>query len=700
MPLCGRLIRPALRRLNMGASPTLPSPEMPTTEDGASVPQARDGPKSSDAGAAVGPDVRRHGFRAFVPYAAVTLVAVIALGVALAEGLQSNAQADGVARARAEAVLLAQATIEPLLDNQSLSHVVSGAQRSELDRFVHEAIASRQILRLRLRNLRGYVVYSDDGSGFAAHPEDEAIEAAKGHVVTRLTRLNGDANDSGAVGVSAVEVYLPLEEPAAGRLGVLELYIPYTPIAQAIGAGLDSMYLDLILGLIGLYVVLLLIARSATRAVRRESAKNAFLAAHDPLTGLPNRLRFGERVTKAVAPARRGRTPTAVAIVDLDGFKAVNDTLGHHNGDVLLTILASRLRAAVSKKDTVARLGGDEFGLVLRDGSTAQEELTRLRHVIEGEITVQGLPLSIEASIGYALCPADAGDAGDLLQCADVALYHAKENHLGVSRYEPSQVRYDTQSLSLAVELRKAIAEDELVLHYQPKYSLRTGALEGAEALVRWRHPERGLIYPDAFIPMIEHTDVIHDLTRWVLRAALRDVPSLGEATLAVNVSARSLNRAGFSQELRSAIAEADVTPSRLIIEITETALVHDPARASLALHDLAAAAIRSSIDDFGQGHTSLAYLANLPVAELKIDKNFILNLLTDPAHRAIVHSVIELGHNLGLKVVAEGVESEEVRQELVDLNCDTAQGYYFSRPVPIAQIGQLTSAARSDLGA
>ncbi len=271
-------------------------------------------------------------------------------------------------------------------------------------------------------------------------------------------------------------------------------------------------------------------------------------------------------------------------------------------------------------------------------------------------------------------------------------MYVAKRGHSGIARYRLEQDQYDAAKLSLIGQLGAAIAQDELVLHYQPKGDVHGAKVIAVEALVRWRHPTRGLLYPDAFLPAAEQTELIEDLTRWVLRRASLDLPQLdptGQLAVAVNVSARSLGRAEFAADVLAALAEAGTDPARVILEITETALMADPARAARTLLELARAGLRISIDDFGAGHTSLGYLATLPITELKIDKGFVLSMLSDDRNTAIVRSVIELGHGLGFTVTAEGVETKEMLQQLTALRCDTVQGYLLARPVAVGELPQ-----------
>jgi diguanylate cyclase (GGDEF)-like protein len=561
---------------------------------------------------------------------------------------------------------------------------------------VQKAVRQHDILRLRLRDLAGNVVYADDasGSGIKQLPEDEALDAARGEIVAQLTRLNSDPGDTGKVGPESVEVYLPLTAGRAKqRVGVLEIYLPYAPISADVTAGLHNLYRDLIFGLAGLYLAISAISISVSGRLREQLKVNTYLAEHDSLTDLPNRALFLRRAEVAVEASRRGGLPTAVAIVDLDRFKEVNDTLGHHNGDHLLTELARRLATFTRPKDCVARLGGDEFGIILRDVTDPSEVLWRIRTVIEHEVSVSGLPLSIDSSIGFVVAPEDGTDVDELLQHADVAMYVAKEQHRGVVRYDPSQNHYDPADLALVGQLRQAIETDQLVLHYQPKATLDDGRVEAVEALVRWRHPTLGLLYPDRFIPLVEQTDLIDRLTEWVLHQALSDLRMLGpeadHVTVAVNVSARNLGRTGFDQVVVRALDEAGIPAHRLVIEITETALLTHPEGAVVILTKLNALGVKVSIDDFGCGQTSLGYLSTLPIHELKIDRSFVGDMLVNPAHAAIVRSIVDLGHNLHLHVVGEGVESNDIWEILRASGCDSAQGYLLARPMPLEKLGR-----------
>ncbi len=633
--------------------------------------------------------------RLFVTYALITAVPVVLLGLVLAASYRSEANGRGVSVGRSEAALVAQTAVEPILDGRPLGQGLSPTEVAALNRLVKRAVGDHNVLRMRLRDLSGHVVYSDDGSGFAQTPEDEAIDAGRGTVFAKVTRLNADANDVGPAGPKAVEVYLPLTAGSPEHVvGVFEVYLPYAPIAVDVGAGLHSLYRDLLLGLGALYVALFVISVSVSRRLRQQVKENKFLAEHDALTELPNRSLFHQRAEEAVVHAVRSDSRAAIAIVDLDRFKEVNDTLGHDSGDQLLTLLAQRLADHIRPQDAVARLGGDEFGVILSEVGEAEEVLRRLREVIEHEVEVSGLPLSVESSIGYVISPDDGIDVDDLMQHADVAMYVAKAQHAGVVRYDAEHDHYDAANLGLIADLRRAIDADELVMHYQPKAALEDGHVAAVEALVRWQHPTLGLLYPDRFIPLCEQTDLIDRLTTWVMRTSLIDIRDLGDMAVSVNVSARTLGRARFAEQVIAVLGELGVPPERLIIEITETALLTDPPRAAAVLAQLDAIGVRVSLDDFGIGQTSLGYLSSLPVHELKIDKSFVMDMMANPAHAAIVRSIVDLGHNLSLQVVGEGVETDDVFATLRDAGCDLAQGFLLARPMPAEQLRGWLSAA------
>ncbi len=419
-------------------------------------------------------------------------------------------------------------------------------------------------------------------------------------------------------------------------------------------------------------------------------------ALHDALTGLPNRTLFHERVDRAIA-AGTGGGSVAVMLLDLNRFKEVNDTLGHYHGDLLLQDVSRRIQSALRPDDTVARFGGDEFAIVIprvSDAGDAEGVVKRVLRAVDEPFVVQGLALDVDVAVGIALYPEHGSDAVTLLQRADVAMYSAKASQRGFEHYVPANDRYSPRRLSLVTELRTAASRREFQVHYQPKSCLRTGRVTGVEALLRWHHPVHGPVAPDEFIPIAEQTGSIRVLTTYVLREALTQCATWRAAGLdlemAVNLSVRSLLDADLPGEIAALLTETGVPSRCLTLELTETSMMTDPGRTAEVLARLHDLGLQLSIDDYGTGYSSLAYLRHLPVDEMKIDKSFVMRMDVDDDAAVIVRSTVDLGHNLGLRVVAEGVETNESWERLVALGCDSAQGYFVSRPVPATEVAAL----------
>jgi diguanylate cyclase (GGDEF)-like protein len=432
----------------------------------------------------------------------------------------------------------------------------------------------------------------------------------------------------------------------------------------------------------------------AVHAGSRQAVQTEHQALHDALTGLPNRALLRDRCERALALARpRGRR-VGLLVMDLDGFKEVNDALGHAYGDRLLELVGARLGAAAGPGETVARFGGDEFAVLLPDLGTAaaaQGRADALLRALEPPCELLGLRLDVRASLGIAVHP-DHGDATEeLLGRADLAMYAAKESGAGSEVYDPARDVASAERLTLMGDLRRGLRGDELLLHYHPKVELATGAVAGVEALVRWRHPERGLVAPMEFIPYAEQTGLISALTDRVLELALAqcaDWRAEGlELRVAVNVSARNLLDGLLPGTVERLLRRTGVPPAWLELEITESAVMTDPARAEGVLRALAGLGVGLSIDDFGTGYSSLAYLSRLPVDEMKIDRAFVTRIEEDGRDLAIVESSIALAQRLGMRAVAEGVESDGMRRRLVAAGCDLAQGFLFARPLAAADL-------------
>jgi len=431
----------------------------------------------------------------------------------------------------------------------------------------------------------------------------------------------------------------------------------------------------------------------AEEALRQQAELNRHQALHDALTELPNRVLFQDRVRQAIRTIQRSGGRLAVLVMDLERFKEINDTLGHASGDRFLVEAARRLRTTLRGADSIARLGGDEFAVLLHDGSPegVAGAAARIQEAFAAPLVLDGLPLQIEASIGAAVYPEHGHDVEGLIQRADVAMYVAKRDNTGWELYDRRQDRNQPQRLALISELRRAIDDRELVLHYQPKLELRSGRVSSVEALARWQHPTRGLLGPDEFIDVAQETSLIKPFTLYVIDEALRQCRAWGDTgrtlAVAVNVSTRNLIDLDFPDRVAALLAERDVAPELLELEITESAIVADMFRMRGVLERLGAMGLRISVDDFGTGYTSLGYLRRLPINELKIDRSFVSQMATSEEDAVIVRSTIDLGRNLGLGVVAEGVEDQEVLDRLRELGCDVAQGYLMSRPLPADEL-------------
>jgi diguanylate cyclase (GGDEF)-like protein len=409
------------------------------------------------------------------------------------------------------------------------------------------------------------------------------------------------------------------------------------------------------------------------------------------LTGLPNRTLLEDRLNQALHAASRQSTSLSLLLLDLDGFKEVNDSLGHAGGDVLLSEIGPRLRHILRESDTVARLGGDEFVVLLPSVNLADASIVaeKILATLEQPFVVEGRALYVGGSIGIVAYPEHGRDAETLLRRADSAMYAAKRDRGTYTTYIEGQDEGDAKIL-LAAALRRAISDAELELHYQPKVNLVTGQVGGVEALVRWHRPEHGLLLPGAFIPIAERSGLIGALGQWTLAAAAGQARQWQDAgislTVAVNLSARNLRDPKLPDEVIRILEEHALEPRCLKLEVTESMLMIEVDRTLDALGRLKAAGVQISIDDFGTGYSSLSRLARLPVSEIKIDKSFVLDMLDNPANAVIVRSTIDLAHNLGLTVVAEGVERLDTWQRLTSWGCDEAQGFLIGKPMPNAE--------------
>jgi diguanylate cyclase (GGDEF)-like protein len=509
------------------------------------------------------------------------------------------------------------------------------------------------------------------GPGGGVRPEDLPALAASGAVFMLVNTVLASAPPAFAHGAT-------LSEEVRSDLG-------FQAWSTAVLVSLAPIVLIVVQQEPGLFPLIAL-PLAAIQLGARQAKINQHRARHDPLTGLPNRVLLQERVAASLAQARRRGETVAVLLLGLDAFNEVNQTLGHGYGDLLLREVARRLDEAGRDQDLVARFGGDEFA-VLTVPLTGMDEAERLAHELLEALRPQahlgGIALDVRATVGIAVHPRDGDDAELLLVRAAMALHAGKQDGRPVLLYDHASDDHTPERLALAGELRHAIEAGQLLLSYQPKLDLRTGAITGVEALVRWRHPQRGVLMPDQFIGLAERTGLVRPLTHWTLEEAadqqMRWSAQGVDLTIAVNISARAL-----TPDLPGAVA-ALVTShpgARLEIELTETLMIEGASDAMAVVDALAATGVRLAVDDFGTGYSSLAYLKHLPVRELKIDRGFVTAMDTDAGDRAIVRATVDLGRRLGLDVVAEGVESETVLENLRALGCHFAQGFAVGRPM------------------
>lgn len=610
-------------------------------------------------------------------FVAISLAAVVGL-LSLIPVLENRARLDADAQAALVAETMAAAMIQPHLKQALATGRLTQADAAGLHVEIGELRKQGRLLGVGVWRLDGRELFVDQT------PESDVTRPSDSYLRRAVSGRPWSNPGISSIGGSELRVFLPAPVGAADRAddgALVEMVIPHERFLQAVEHQLSRLQS-------GSAVVTALLLGGLSwlqyRLRRRERH-----ARQDLLTGLLNRRALHKQAGHLVARATDA-SPVALLLLDLNDFKAVNDTLGHAAGDLLLRQVAATLTAAVRPGDLVARLGGDEFAVLLAGLSSTAAAQPCAEHVLErlraASFDVQGLDLVTDASIGVALAPEHGTTVSDLLRRADVAMYQAKLGRQGTAVYDADADRHTVGQLAMVTELRRALEHDEFLLHYQPKYSLADGRVTSAEALVRWQHPTRGLLLPGEFLTVLERAGLMSELTRWVLRTAVRQAAAWRGGGLclpvAVNISPESLLERDLPARVVATLTGAELPASFLELEITESAVMKDPARAAAVLRGLHARGIGVAIDDFGAGYTSLAHLRNLPITALKIDRSLISHILERSEDEAVTQALIDLAHRLGIRVVAEGAETREVLGRLTEMGCDEVQGYVISAPL------------------
>jgi diguanylate cyclase (GGDEF)-like protein len=573
------------------------------------------------------------------------------------------------------------------------------------------------VVKIKIYDLDGLTVFSTDANQIGEDKSKNAgFRAARaGTAVSEITfRERFDAFEETIVDRNLISSYVPIQRnETAGVEGILEVYSDVSGLVK----NLEATQWEIVAAVLGslslLYFFLFLIVRRADNIIRAQSESERLAnrlklqhqAFHDSLTGLPNRAKFTEALNEVIGRAKSSGNMFAVLFVDLDQFKYINDSLGHFVGDMLLQAVAGRLRNLLRETYTVARLGGDEFVMLVSDISRinhAARIAVRIHQAIAREpYNIDGRRLSVTPSIGISLYPADGDNAVELIKNADAAMYYAKE--MGRNNYQ--FYTHDMNARAFAVlstehSLRQALERGEFLLHYQPQIDIATGRMVGAEALLRWQRPDMGLVPPAQFISIAEETGLIVPIGDWVVREACiqsrrwRDA-GLRALPVSVNVSALQFRQPGFPQKVAAVLHEIDLRPESLELEITESVIMHGAETTMATMRQLKEMRLKLSIDDFGTGYSSLSYLKQFPIDRLKLDQSFVRGLPSEPEDLAISTAVLRMAKTLGLKVMAEGVETEEQLRFLRRNECNEAQGRFFSGPLPADELARF--AARSD---
>jgi diguanylate cyclase (GGDEF)-like protein len=661
---------------------------------------------------------RLRGTSLLMRYGVISLLLTVAAGAVLSSVLSTAIEDRARQQAEDAALMAVRLGLQPQFTPADLADGFDAERLADVEDAVDDAaeefgtegheLAAFDPIELKIFNSDRTIVFHSENPELVGETSGsgELGAALGGYVVSGFAHSADDGAGSEDGDRQLLEVYVPLQYDGAARPdGVIELYLPYAPVAAAVREDVRTMMIALGVSLAVFYVAVFRLIATASKKLRRQTEalhtsaeRDRHQSTHDALTGLPNWALLRDRLERGLAAASRSAGEVAMLLIDLDRFKEINDTLGHSYGDRLLCQVGPRLQSVLREGDTVARLGGDEFAVLLplvNGIGEAERVAERLRESLHRPFDVDGLALDVEASIGIVVSPWHGTDTEALLRNADIAMYAAKEVKAGAVVFQPEEHVSAPARLTVLGDLRRALeVTGELFLHYQPKYTLDGERIEGAEALLRWQHPTEGLIPPGDFIPAAEGTGIILRLTERVLDMALAQMRGWMDAghavPVAVNLSTRCLLDAGLPDLVARLLAEHRVPAELLRLEVTESAVMGDSARCMEVLQRLHTLGVRLSIDDFGTGYSSMSHLRRLPVDELKIDRSFVLGMTTTQQDAVLVRTAIDLGHNLGLTVVAEGVEGAEHVTALRALGCDIAQGYHYARPMVGEQLSEL----------
>lgn len=636
----------------------------------------------------------------------ISFLVIAGLGVGLVLTLRSTLVERTLADAERAAVIASKTAIQPLLTPADLTRdfvPLTQERVAELDQALSGVTSAEGIVRVKVWNTAHWIVYSDNpalrGRWF---PSPDLLDLSLGgQVVSEVTDLNAPEEFEETDFGQLLSVYVPLTvQPSAPEwfaadgdgkvIGAFEVYLSYAPIAAQISNETTNLVLLLSGGLLLLWALLFRLVAGASRRLTAQARANRYLADHDPLTGLINRRVFADRIARVMGEG----TPATVALLDLKNFQDINDSVGHSMGDSLLRQVATRLQQAIGGSEEVCRMGGDEFGLLLpgiRTADDARHRIDTLLQIFDQPFFVEDLRLDADASVGFTLSGSGPHDhtvevAEQMVQRADIALYQARLDHRRIAAYDDGRNHFTRDRLDLAVQFRMALDRDQIELFYQPQLNLRTDRVHSVEALVRWRHPERGLLSPDEFLAVIEQSDLIRDLTARVLDRALYQLRCWRDGgmrlRMSINLSARDCTNPNLPGLVAAALEMYGLPADALTCELTESSMLTNPVVAEAVLRELADLGVEVAVDDFGTGYASLAYVRRMPVSELKIDRSFIMGLHNDGPDTDVVRFTTDLGRRLHLRVVAEGAETQEDIDVLREIGCQVVQGYYISRPM------------------